>query len=284
MGGAERNARKRRQARQTPGPKPAVARHNPNSRRNVVIGVVVVVVLLGAVLGGVIYTTNNDKKNATEGQSIQPKAPATSSQLDDAASGAATNQVSVPVRRDDAAVVVGKPDAKATVDLYEDFLCPVCHEFEQQYGADLTKHVEAGTLRLRYHMLPLLNDHSDPPGYSLDAANAGLCAADAGKFPAFHLSLYNAQPEEGARGWDKGQLTKLGKDLGITSPDFAPCVADGKYDKLIQDNFTKIESTDYLQQDFNGQRGFGTPTIALGHKVIDWSNPKWLDNVVNEAS
>jgi len=279
VGGAERSARKKRQAQTASHGKPAVASRKSADRRPVIIGVVVVVLLLGAVIGGVIYTSN--KKNATEGENI---AAQDTTELDDAASGAAGDDVTYPVQRDGAAVLVGQKTAKVTLDIYEDFLCPVCHQFEDTFGDDLEQHVKDGTLRLRYHMLPMLNDSSDPPGYSMDSANAGLCAADAGKFPEFHLSLYDAQPEEGARGWDKQQLAKLGQDLGITDKSFKSCVESGRYDSIIQSNFDKIRTAPYLQQDLNGQTGFGTPTVANGREVVDTSNPKWLDAVLDGAS
>jgi protein-disulfide isomerase len=275
VGGAERNARKKRQAQAAAGRAPAVAAHKSGDRKKIVIGVAVVVVLLGAVIGGVVYT--NNKKNATEGQDIA------STELDDAATGAAGEDVTYPVRREDAVVVVGKDDAKVTLDVYEDFLCPICRNFEAEYGPDIAEHVKAGTVRLQYHMLPMLNESSDPPGYSMDSANAGLCAADAGKFPEFHVSLYDAQPEEGARGWDNQQLAKLGKELGITSADFKSCVESGKYAGVLQKSLDKARGTEYLQQEINGQRGFGTPTVAVGQKVVDTADPKWLDTVVGDA-
>jgi protein-disulfide isomerase len=279
VGGAERSARRRRQAQSTAGKTPAVASHKSGERRNVVIGVAVVVLLLGAVLAGVIYTSN--EKDATEGQNIAAKS---TTELDDAASGAAGASADYPVKRDGATVVVGEDSAKVTLDVYEDFLCPVCRAFEAEFGDDLTKHVKDGTVKLRYHMLPMLNDRSDPPGYSMDSANAGLCAADAGKFPAFHVSLFDAQPEEGARGWDKQQLAKLGKDLGITAPTFKSCVESGKYGSALQAELDKVRTAEYLQQEINGQKGFGTPTIAKGQQVVDTADPRWLDKVLGGAS
>lgn len=272
MGGAERSARRKRQARTTAGPAPAIARRSSGDRRKVVIGVIVVVLLLGAVLGGVIYT--NNQKNTTEGQDITAQSE----------SAAAAADETYPVRREDAAVAVGQDEAKVTLDVYEDFLCPACRAFEESYGPDLERHVQDGTVRIRYHVLSMLNDASDPPGYSLDSANAGLCAADAGKFPEFHVSLFDAQPEEGSRGWDKQQLAKLGKDLGITSPEFASCVESGRYDDLVESNLQQVRGTDYLLQEGpNGERSFGTPTVAVGRKVVDVTDPQWLDTVVSDA-
>lgn len=277
MGGAERNARKKRQQAQTAAGRsaaPAAPARKAADRKKFAVGVVVVVVLaVAAVVGVLIY---NNQKNATEGKDIQAARPDTSQQSDATAATAT---------RDGGVVTVGSPDAKVTLDVYEDFLCPACRAFEETYGNAIQKHVADGTVQVRYHMLPMLNERSDPPGYSMDSANAGLCAADAGKFPEFHKSLFNDQPEEGSRGWDRQQLAKLGADLGITDAKFKSCVVDGTYDDLVQENFDKVKAADYLQQEFpDGQKGFGTPTLAVGEKVVDTGKSDWLDKLVESAA
>jgi protein-disulfide isomerase len=276
VGGAERNARKKRQAQMHGGSKAvAAARRSDNDRRKIIVGVSVVVVLLAAVIGGVLIY--NNQKNDTEGKDIQALSPTSSQQ---------TAASDLPATRDGGVVVVGKTDAKVTLDVYEDFLCPACGQFEKTNAGDIEQHIADGSIQVRYHMLPMLNERSDPPGYSMDSANAGLCAADAGQFPAFHKSLYNDQPEEGSRGWDDQQLAKLGQNLGITAKDFASCVTSGKYDTLVQGNMDTVSKTPFLnEQDFgNGQKGFGTPTIAMGEQVVDTSKSKWLDKLVQSAS
>lgn len=270
MGGAERNARKKRQAQLTTKQAPApAARRAPADRRKIVIGAVVVVVLAAAVAGGVIYT--NSQKNATEGQDIAAV---------ESAQDATVGGQGYPVERDGAVVVVGEPTAKVTLDVYEDFLCPACRSFEDSYGKDIEKHIHEGDLRVRYHLLPMLNDRSDPPGYSLDSANAALCAADADLFPEYHLSLFGAQPEEGARGWDNAQLTKLGKDLGVGSDTFASCVDEGTHEAAVQEHFDQVRGTEYLQQDFDGTKAFGTPTIAVGEKLVEPTDENWLTELL----
>jgi protein-disulfide isomerase len=275
VGGAERNARKKRQA-QTHGRGNAVAaaRKADTDRRKIYIGAAVVVVLLAAVVGGVLIY--NSQKNTTEGKDIAAVTPSSSQQ---------TAMDDIPVTRDGGVVVVGKPDAKVTLDVYEDFLCPACGAFEKAYSKNIEEHVVDGSVQVRYHMLPMLNTRSDPPGYSMDSANAGLCAADAGKFPAFHASLYNDQPEEGSRGWDRDQLAALGQRLGITAADFKSCVTSGKYDNLVQANMDAVGQAPYLQQEYpDGSKGFGTPTIAVGQKVVDTQRSNWLDKLVESAS
>lgn len=227
----------------------------------------VVLLIAGAVIGGVLY--NNAQKNETAGQVIEP----------------ASVSASYPVRRDGVVVVAGKDDAKVTIDIYEDFLCPFCREFEAGNAAAIESKLADGTLRARYHVVTILNELSDPPGYSLDAANAAVCAADAGGFPAFYASLFRAQPEEGARGYDKAQLTRLGTDLRITSPDFSACVESGRFNADLQSATGQAGQTPHLLKDRgDGNKSFGTPTVATGERLIDITDPNWLTNLTASAT
>ncbi|MGH3859947.1 DsbA family protein [Actinokineospora sp.] len=261
MGGAERSARKRKQQGSAPaaGAKAvAAARSGGGDRSKIILAVVAVLVIAGAVIGGVIYT--NNQKNATKDKAIAVQ----------------TVRLDVPVKRDGGVVEVGKDGAKATLDIYEDFLCPACAVFEEGFGPKIEEKVKDGTLKVRFHMLNLLNNRSDPEGYSTDSANAGLLAADEGKFLSFHKSLFKDQPAEGARGWTKDQLIELGKAVGVTSQAFVDGVRSGKYDSLVTEEYQKARSDEALQQEFNGQKGFGTPTMASGGKAIDTEDPNWL--------
>jgi protein-disulfide isomerase len=258
VGGAERSARKRRQ-QQTAGAKAvAQARDGGGLDRRIIVAIVVVVVLAGLVIGGVIWTNNS--KNSTAGQTIPPQT--TSAALDS------------PAERQGATVVSGKPDAKVKLDIYADFLCPYFGQLQKAYGQQIEQQIQAGTVQVTYHMVPLLASRSDPPGYSLDSANAALCAADQGKFTPYHDSLYASQPEEGARGYDNAQLVKLGQDIGITAPQFASCVNSGTYDQQLNTALQQIEQNPSFQ---------GTPTVFHNGTSVDWTQPTWLTDLVNHA-
>jgi protein-disulfide isomerase len=129
-------------------------------KRIVVAGVIVVVALL--VIGGAFWITSSSDE--TKGQAIAP-AP---SSLD----------AGVVETRDGVVVTSGKPGAKASIDRYADFLCPICGELQKTFGAQIEHKINAGQLAVRYHMVPLLNTRSNPVGYSLDSANATLAAAN----------------------------------------------------------------------------------------------------------
>lgn len=243
----------------------AQARGASADKRKWIIGIGAVVVVAALVIGGVIWTISD--KNKTKDEVIDPGKG--SSLAGD-----------VTQKRDGVVVTVGKAGAKATIDVYADFLCPICGQFEKTYKTDVEQAINDGKLQVRYHMVPLLNERSDPPGYSLDSANAALAAADAGKFLQFHDALFANQPEEGKRGYDKAQLIKLGQDVGITDPAFSQTVNAGTYDQQVNTAFQQIENDPKLAQDFgNGQSGFGTPTVTANGAIVNWQDPGWLAKV-----
>jgi protein-disulfide isomerase len=258
VGGAERRARKRRQQRAAGAKAVAQARGTAGPNKPVIVVVVAVVLLAAVIIGGVIWT--NAAKNSTQGQAI---APQTASAVLDS-----------PGERQGVTVVSGKPDAKVKLDIYADFLCPYCGELQKGSGGQIEQQIGAGTLQVTYHMIPLLVANSDPPGYSLDSANAALCAADNGKFTAYHDSLYAQQPKEGSRGYDSAQLIKLGQDLGITSPQFASCVNAGTYKQQLNAALQQIESNPAFQ---------GTPSIFHSGASVDWTKPTWLSDLVSQS-
>lgn len=269
MGGAERNARKKKQQSTQAARAVAAARGSGAERNKIIVGLVVVVVLAAVVIGGVVWS----KKASTAAQAntnIPTK----------------TLSVNYPVQRQDAVVVAGKDSAKVTLDFYEDFICPACGVFEKTYSDSVEKALEAGTIKVRYNMLPMLDRASSPPGYSTRAANAGLCAADAGQFPNFHASLYATQPKEGSAGYDNGKLVQLGKDLGISASTWESCVNNGTYKDALVKHFNDTTSNPaLLQDDGTGSKGFSTPTIAHDGKIVDWrTNPNWLDDLTKAAS
>ncbi|MFI9006817.1 DsbA family protein [Actinosynnema sp. NPDC053489] len=251
MGGAERNARKKKQQERA-GKAVVAARGASNDRTKVVIGVVVVVVLALAVIGGVVWTS----KSGSDSSLANPPE---------------VTGISAPISRDGGAVTVGKDDAKVTLDLYEDFLCPACGAFKKAYGGQIKQEIEAGTLRVRYHALPFLVRLSDPEGYSRDAANAALCAADEDKFWEYHETLFARQPKEGGPGHTKEELVKLGTDLGITGDAFKRCVDGDAHVADAQAQLDAVKATGKFE---------GTPTVMKDGEVVEWNDRDWLTNLL----
>jgi protein-disulfide isomerase len=139
--------------------------------------------------------------------------------------GAGTGEL--PVGATAAGITVGNPAAPATIDLYLDFQCPACAQYEQQAGVTIDQLVSSGQAKIVYHPVAYLNRFSSTQYSSRSSAAAG-CAADAGVFPEFAELLYANQPPEGGAGLPEEQLVALGTQAGA-GPDFGTCVQDGRY-------------------------------------------------------
>jgi protein-disulfide isomerase len=218
-------------ARQVAAQRLAAQRRRQRIITGSIVGVVVVAVLAVAGLVGVTVW------NATHKPAAPLAAPA----------GGTTN-----------GVYVGKATAKVTVDLYIDFMCPVCHNFKNTTGPTLQKMVDAGTVRLFYHPVAYLDRFSSGTNYSSRASAASACAADANVFDKFRGLLYDNQPEENSTGLTDAQLIQFGKQAGATTAAFETCVNNGKYatwTKTITDTASKANIT-------------GTPTIKVNGAVV----------------
>jgi protein-disulfide isomerase/uncharacterized membrane protein YphA (DoxX/SURF4 family) len=147
----------------------------------------------------------------------------------------------------DSGVLIGKPTAKVTIEMYEDMQCPACKQFEAAVRPVLDKAIEDGTVQVHYYVIAFLNGQS-VNFYSTRGANAAYCAADAGVFKPYHDLLYENQPAERTAGPENDALAAQGAKVGATSPAFTSCVRTGKYasfvDKITdQANIDGVSST-----------------------------------------
>lgn len=173
-----------------------------------------------------------------------------------------------PVASNGGIVVAG--NGPIVVDVYSDFLCPVCERFEDRYGTELTEAMNAGQITVRYHTLAILDEQTTPPGYSTRAAAAALCAADANVYPAFHARLYRDQPAEGSAGLADEQLIGVGRELGA---DLTACMAGGGY---VADVAAVTEAAVDNLALRNPDDSFGTPTVLVNGVRADIANGNWL--------
>ncbi len=241
-------------------PQAVTAARGSGGGRRGVIAAVVILVLLAVVVG---VQREPDSKTADE-----PKLPGA---IPLAAAG-----LEYPVATQGEAVVTGNPQAPVTIDVYEDFLCPVCGQFEKAYHQRFAQAAADGKAKVVYHPVAILDDLSNPAGYSTLAAGATLCAAEAGIFPRFHDSLFGAQPQEGGRGWSSEQLQQLGRALGA-GDGFARCVQTDATPRITATTENARRYISGLRSD----RRFGTPSVVVNGAVVDLGNDGWLDQALS---
>jgi len=180
-------------------------------------------------------------------------------------------------------VVYGKK-AAATVDVYEDFGCPHCEEFEGSVAKKLDKAVQANLAQVRFHTMSILDGNS-PNQYSTRAANAALCASDVSvdDFVAFHNLLFGktksgkqVQPTEGTAGPSDVRLIAFGKQIGMTSTQqstFGSCVTTLQHKALVE----------AITNNASEHGVSGTPTVKVDGKKLSTNDWAHLDAAIKAA-
>ena len=202
-------------------------RHRERVRRAWIIGVVAA--LLAIVVGGYLVQSTRD----ASGRGARAPAGVT----------------------DTYGVVVGDASAPHTVTVYEDFQCPVCHEFEGKAGDRLRKAVDAGRIRLDYRMVAFLDDASTTD-YSTRALNAAAVVLDTSGqdvFLAFHDLLFAHQPPEGSAGLSDAQLVTYAVRAGADESAVRPGIEGMTFHQWA------VNATSQMSRDGVN----GTPTVLV---------------------
>ena len=212
----------------------ATAKKKDNVTRNLVIGMVALVV---AVTVGVSLSSNKAKESAAVPSSV------------DKAEGYG--------------IVFNKGLADVPkIDIWEDFQCPVCRDFEVVNNKQIREWIEAKKVTAVFHPLSFIGAES---AYM---ANAAACSADEGKFLQYHEALYANQAEaENSGKWNATTLIALGANLKITSKSFTDCVTNGKY----QDWVTNVAN------DGASKNVDSTPTVFINGKEMERLQKNYFD-------
>ncbi|SCE68053.1 DsbA family protein [Micromonospora mirobrigensis] len=177
-----------------------------------------------------------------------------------------------PPGANDAGTGIVLGSGKVTIDLYEDYLCPVCRKFQETSGPTIDKLVTDGKARVVYHPVAFLNRFSTTE-YSTRSSAASGCAAKGGKFKEFTDALFARQPAEGSAGLSNDELIDIGAGVGLNRDDFGSCVRDGTYKPWTE----KVT-------DEAGRAGVtGTPTIKVDGKDVADRSPQGITAAVEAA-
>jgi protein-disulfide isomerase len=190
-----------------------------------------------------------------------------------------TGALAPMTRQSDGAILAAKPGAKAPkLELFEDFQCPICHEFENSSGSTIKRLAAEGKVNVLYYPFWLFKQQTDPiRGNSQRAANAALCAP-ADKWIPYHDAIYKHQPAEGSKGFSNKDLIGWAKDLGFDTPQFEQCVNGNQKQSQID------SMTNYAEQT---RKVTGTPTVFLNGQALDLNstllNAKNLEKAILAA-
>ncbi len=163
------------------------------------------------------------------------------------------------------AVAAGPTSAPVTLDVYEDFMCPVCGQFEGASRGWVPQYLDQGKLRVRYHVMSFLDRASNGTEYSTRAANAFAAVTDAAGpdvAKKFHDLLYANQPSEGSDGLTDDQLVQYAVQAGAGRSAVEKPIRDRAFQQWV------VNATDRANKD----GVTGTPTVRVdGKDFTDFS-------------
>ncbi|MGA3058005.1 MAG: thioredoxin domain-containing protein [Candidatus Limnocylindrales bacterium] len=131
---------------------------------------------------------------------------------------------------------LGLANAPITIDLWGDFRCSACFNFTVDQEPKLVgNYVGPGKAKLVWHDLITIDTGQPGVTESRDAANAALCATDQGKFWTFHDWLFaNQSADESPGAFTKDRLLAIGRDAGLDTAKYQPCVEQGTHLSDVQ--------------------------------------------------
>ncbi|MFJ6622778.1 thioredoxin domain-containing protein [Kitasatospora sp. NPDC091335] len=213
-------------------------------RQRIVVAVSAVAVL--ALAGGVAVAVNSASDKSDKGTAAA------------SAPFVAPANASGP---DGTVITYGKADAPHTMEIYEDFRCPICKHFEAANSETVKKLTEDGQIKVEFHLAAFLDKNLGGKGSRTALAAAGAALNEGvDQFKAFHDVLYANQPDEreDAFGDVDHILDLAGQVPGLKTDAFVKAVTDRTYAPWA----AKVSDA------FNGSGVTGTPTVKVDGKTI----------------
>lgn len=149
------------------------------------------------------------------------------------------------------------------VEVFEDFLCPHCGEFEAgPASAFLKQKADAGEIVLRFHPMTIMDGVADD-GPAHDVMNAAVCAASEQGGEAFwdvHSALFGAQLYSTNQAPSSSDLIALTEGAGVSGLE--ACIRSGQY----------VPWLSQAREDGADKGVTGTPSVIVdGTKIEDVS-------------
>jgi len=230
-------------------------------------GVVLTVLVIAAIVVSAIAVSNQPagpgpKNMASDGILLQGDGSAiTAVKTGNVASGAE------PVVTDQTKY----PDT-ANIDIYVDYQCPFCQEFEATNAEQIKQWVTEGSATLEIHPIAGLDSQSNGNKYSTRAANAAACVAnyEPDKFFDLNTVFFENQPEEQTGGLTDDQIKANVKLAGIDSAEVNSCIDDQTFKDWTKAATTRV--TDGVIPNSNTEAFSGTPMVIVSGTQYTGSN------------
>jgi protein-disulfide isomerase len=158
---------------------------------------------------------------------------------------------------------MGPANAPVQIVEFSDFQCPFCATFRTTLAALRAKYPERVSVLYRHYPIDALHPHART------AALAAECAAQQGRFEAYHDLLFAQQDSIGGKAWER-----FAAEAGVPDAEaFARCVGERRLAGNVERDFALAEATGISL----------TPSIIINGTLIpgalsETELEKWITN------
>ena len=154
---------------------------------------------------------------------------------------------------------VGDPDAPVKVEVFEDFLCPYCGQFEATSRDDLRQAAADGTAYVVYRPIAFLSEYSTR---SLNAFAVVLAKSGGDVALKFHDRLFENQPEEGGAMPDDEWLIDQAVEAGADEAAIRPGIENLSFEQWMVNG----------NEDASKRGVNSTPTVFVNGETVSGSS------------
>lgn len=150
------------------------------------------------------------------------------------------------------------------IQMYVDYLCPICGQFEATNGEYITSLLENGKTTVEIHPISILDRLAQGSKYSTRSANAAACVANysPNQFYDFHNLLFANQPEENTTGLSDDELIDLAAQAAPDAEsDLSSCIRDQEFKAWVGTSTARALNGPIPNS--NVDKVQGTPTIIV---------------------
>ncbi|MBX3093016.1 MAG: thioredoxin domain-containing protein [Cryobacterium sp.] len=132
--------------------------------------------------------------------------------------------VSVPLEITEQGVKLGNADAPVTIDLFEDFSCPHCKDYEATAGSAFLQVAAEGDAVVNFNHINIVTP------YGARGGSMSMCVAEGQPelWTTVHSALFTNQGQS-TNTWRTGSFRDFAAQLGVTDQDTLDCIFEGRY-------------------------------------------------------
>jgi protein-disulfide isomerase len=160
---------------------------------------------------------------------------------------------------------LGNPEAKVTIEVWEDFQCPSCKNYSNDIEPQVIENLVAtGKAYYVYRFYPFIGAESQ------QAANAAMCAADQGRFWDYQAILIANWQGENQNYFSDRRLQAFAQSIGLDMTKFNSCFSANTFKSEINADFSKGQ-----QVGVNG-----TPSLFVNGQAVSPGYIPTYDQIV----